>query len=746
MTKITLLAFAAAATFSAGVAYAQSSQTDETSALQTAIETAQTVLSTRGVGYPTANSTAYNTLTTAIETAKEALSSSSTTDAATATTTLNAAVTAYKSTTTEIQMPEDGKTYTITAVASNGKKGYMNYTSGTGYGIVTTTATTNEGYPTSAKFVCKTNPNGGYIFINSEGKSFIFLGNKNTVGYNSNKGYVDPTDANFLYYAPLTVEKMVKSGNSNVTASNQAALFGYVILKGGRPNNGTNNTFIVKHSANPMAFDQAGAAVYYNDNHTSAMLIEEATAADGMSQGVGQVANAIVTKAEADAAKTGVGYPASESASRTALSTAINQAKTAIEAGTATTANIILSEWGAFLAETNVQMPEDGKAYTLTFLANNGNKYYIDYAESGYRTVRITSSETTLPQTATFICRKTTDGKYVFVNNYGKYLAWKGTGSGTGANANIGYNSNKGYADAYSSTQTIKQCLEFAISKVSDADSQTIGNVVTVTANSNDDLLGCVKAITATRSETNHSAGCLTLNVSSNSFDNSGGANFRDGFTAALLIEEAQYPNEVALNPATGINGIQTIGTFSAPFRTIVPSGVKAYYVSGTETEGTEYATTTAIEEGKSIPANTGVLLTSTDANTTTALMKPALDETDATITNNRLQHSAGANKEITESNAFILGMLNGQVAFYALSTDADAQTIGMNKSYLVLANAATSKLSLDFGTTTGINGTPTADPAADPNAPVFDITGRRITNLQKGGLYIKNGKKFIVK
>ena len=259
-----------------------------------------------------------------------------------------------------------------------------------------------------------------------------------------------------------------------------------------------------------------------------------------------------------------------------------------------------------------------------------------------------------------------------------------------------------------------------------------------------DDILGClaIKGQRFSKDELDN----FVINVSGKRYDQAGSPFYNDNHTSMLLIEEAQYPNEVALNPATGINGIQTIGTFSAPFRTIVPSGVKAYYVSGTETDGTEYATTTAIEEGKSIPANTGVLLTSTDANTTTALMKPALDETDATITNNRLQHSAGAAKEITESNAFILGMLNNQVAFYALSTAADAQTIGMNKSYLVLANSATSKLSLDFGTTTGINGAPAVNAAADPNAPVYDITGRRITNLQKGGLYIKNGKKFIVK
>lgn len=743
MRKITLLSFAFLATYSAGVAYAQTEQ----SALQTAIAEAEAVEAKSGVGYPTENSSARNTLLQAINTAKEAEGNGNETEAVTA---LNAAVNIYKSTTTEIQMPEDGKVYTITAIPTSGNRGYINYTSGTGYGIVSTTETTNTNYPTSAKFICKTTTNGGTIFINSEGKSLIFAGNKSTIGYNSNKGYVDPTDENFLTYAPLTVSKMVKSGNAQVTsASNQAALFGYVILKGARPNKGTNNVFIITKSGSGFTFNQADALVFYNGVNSSAFLIEEAPASEevtsAMSQGVGQVASAIIGKYEVYIDKTGVGYPASNSEARTTLSAAINKAKAAIAAGTATVDNIIFNEWDAFLADTNVQMPEEGKAYTLTFVANNGNKYYIDYAADGYRTVQIASdaTETALPTTAKLICRKTTDGKYIFVNNEGKYLAWKGTGSG----ANVGYNGNKGYADSYSTTTNIRKCLEFSLSKLSKSESQTIGQVVTITANSNADLFGFMKAISDRRSETTDSKGCLTLNTNNNTFDNSNGANFRNGYTAALLIEEAQYPNTVTLNDATGIEGVQKIGTFSAPFRTIVPTGVKAYYVSDTESGNGTTATTTAIAEGEAIPANTGVLLTTTDAAISSATMVPALAETDATIAegSNLLHASAGASKEIpTTENAYILTKQDNQVAFYLCSPTS--RTIGMNKSYLVLpTTAAASKFTLNFGTVTGINNLPTVD-GAESNAPVYDLTGRRVSNLQKGGLYIKGGKKFIVK
>ena len=35
---------------------------------------------------------------------------------------------------------------------------------------------------------------------------------------------------------------------------------------------------------------------------------------------------------------------------------------------------------------------------------------------------------------------------------------------------------------------------------------------------------------------------------------------------------------------------------------------------------------------------------------------------------------------------------------------------------------------------------------ALNNNAPIYDLSGRRVMNAVKGGLYIQNGRKFIVK
>jgi hypothetical protein len=65
-------------------------------------------------------------------------------------------------------------------------------------------------------------------------------------------------------------------------------------------------------------------------------------------------------------------------------------------------------------------------------------------------------------------------------------------------------------------------------------------------------------------------------------------------------------------------------------------------------------------------------------------------------------------------------------------------------KAYLqVPALNGTSALRLVLDeTVTGINGVVTEK----ADAPIYDLSGRRVLNTMKGGIYIQNGKKFIVK
>lgn len=85
-------------------------------------------------------------------------------------------------------------------------------------------------------------------------------------------------------------------------------------------------------------------------------------------------------------------------------------------------------------------------------------------------------------------------------------------------------------------------------------------------------------------------------------------------------------------------------------------------------------------------------------------------------------------------------------VAFYNLSEDEAKRNLAMNKSYLVMpAGVQLARVVLSFGDiSTGIDNV--ANSACNPDAPVYDLSGRRVAQPIKGGVYIQAGKKFIVK
>lgn len=388
-------------------------------------------------------------------------------------------------------------------------------------------------------------------------------------------------------------------------------------------------------------------------------------------------------------AKTGVGYPTANAATRTALATAV--------AGTDAAA--IVTALNAFKNDkTSIQMPEDGKAYVITNIHKTGGKRYMKYKEDGTSMIA-RDDAAALPIEATYICHKVGD-KYVFANNSGTYLTWRGNATGDCTN------SNKGYTTSYNADY----------------------NTFTVAANPN--VFGCL-SFGAKRGNEESTSQSYYIVTKTGSFEKAGLDNYYDdNNSSAFTFEEVTYPNTIKFNAAQNINGVSHIATFSAPFATIIPTGVKAYYVSA---KGTE-ATMTAID-AKAIPANQGVILTSeSDAAVT---MVPAAGETVATITGNQLGNSAGADKTLTAGEGYILGNGTEGTAFYPCK----AGSLPSNKAYL-LGNGQ-SAIVMNFGNAvTGIN---TIAAPASAKAPIFDLSGRRVVKATKG-LYIQNGKKVIVK
>ena len=123
--------------------------------------------------------------------------------------------------------------------------------------------------------------------------------------------------------------------------------------------------------------------------------------------------------------------------------------------------------------------------------------------------------------------------------------------------------------------------------------------------------------------------------------------------------------------------------------------------------------------------------------------MIPATTETAADLTGNKLGNSAGAAKTIADGdNAYILAGGADGTAFYKGKANT---TLGMNKAYLTLdVTGGEQAISMNFGgNVTGINQIVNAE---QNNAPVYDLTGRRVVRTVKGGLYIKGGNKFIAR
>ena len=169
--------------------------------------------------------------------------------------------------------------------------------------------------------------------------------------------------------------------------------------------------------------------------------------------------------------------------------------------------------------------------------------------------------------------------------------------------------------------------------------------------------------------------------------------------------------------------------TFYAPVAVEV-NGVEAYTVS---VDG-EWAKLAAIEGGV-IPAETGVVLKGTEGT-----YNFTITSTDATL--ETALRGTVATTRVAES-AYVLSAPEGVVGLYL----ANANPFQNNacKAYLP-ASAVTSNtkaLRFTFGGTTAIE---SVINGADANATIYDLSGRRVNNAVKGGIYIQNGKKFIVK
>lgn len=205
------------------------------------------------------------------------------------------------------------------------------------------------------------------------------------------------------------------------------------------------------------------------------------------------------------------------------------------------------------------------------------------------------------------------------------------------------------------------------------------------------------------------------------------GSDYKDAAWAWYIVEADDV--EVALNV---VNGKSYATTY-------LPVGVSAVTDAKAYVAATPVNNETVMTEAASFGAKTGVLLVSDNA-----AEKAVLTIGDGTSVESALSGTLLA-KDITNSqiNYLVFGKNKdnaNEVGFF--EPLASVTSIPANRAFF--EGATGGAIALNFGG--NVTAIDQVVNNANVNAPIFDLAGRRVVKAAKGGVYIQNGKKFIVK
>ena len=213
----------------------------------------------------------------------------------------------------------------------------------------------------------------------------------------------------------------------------------------------------------------------------------------------------------------------------------------------------------------------------------------------------------------------------------------------------------------------------------------------------------------------------LWQNASKPGVDGLGGKNTGDVLTHLQLEEVESVP--VHLNTAG-------LATFTPAHDMVVPDGVEIYVASQYDTAHQRINLTQL--EGKVIPADTPVLLYG-HASTTIQLTYSDEEDGAPTISVNAFRGSftpsavpAGQEGRVLKEGEFVKvvpDFVRGMRAFVSAAPSAGTRT------------------ALAFPGVTAVESVKTASEA---EAPIYDLSGRRVTKPVAGQIYVQNGKKFL--
>lgn len=182
----------------------------------------------------------------------------------------------------------------------------------------------------------------------------------------------------------------------------------------------------------------------------------------------------------------------------------------------------------------------------------------------------------------------------------------------------------------------------------------------------------------------------------------------------------------------TATSNIDNVATFSASSPVTFSSDATAYIAINSDNKQV-----TLLPLNGALAAGQGAIVSK--ATTGDIYAYVSTEATDSR--NNQLVGSGDATKELTDGNYYIFNKKGEEAVFSPLSNTNT--TLAANKAALKTATPGGQALTLDFGSVTGINTATTAMPATNAT---FDLSGRKVSGKLPAGLYIKNGKKLLIK
>lgn len=184
--------------------------------------------------------------------------------------------------------------------------------------------------------------------------------------------------------------------------------------------------------------------------------------------------------------------------------------------------------------------------------------------------------------------------------------------------------------------------------------------------------------------------------------------------------------------------------TFAAPFAVALAddeSAVKMY--KGAVNTAEKELVLTGVD---AVPANAGVMLMGENSQNQNVTFKVIADaEAPAALDGNELVGTTVELAAADLADKLILGISDETQKVGFFSINDNVATLTANHAYLNKTNSTVQTLSVRLaGQPTGIGQISVDSSKVNTQAPVYDLTGRRVNRTVKGQLYIQNGRKFI--